>query len=134
MCPLQDLIWKKGGKQNRCDSAKLAEVKLLMILVYFVCTAIVALAFLSYTSTVSVNLYLNALLPYFTCESTGYDESKDCTPLLSEVQRPQLFDLSWALSVLYGLLPFMLFLFSTDFKLYINLMKKVTNCSRVKRT
>lgn len=124
---LQDLIWTKVGNSKKQGSnvAKWAEVKLLTILVYYIITTVISLVLLSYTSSITPNLYLGALFPYFTCESTGHDESKDCTHLLSKVQQPQLFNLSRALSVLVGLLPVVLFLFSTDFKLYSNLIKKI---------
>lgn len=121
---LQDLILTTV-KEKRCGTAELAETKLLTILIYFTMTTVIVFTIESYISSVTPNLYLSALLPYFTCESTGYDESKDCTRLLSEVQQPHLFNLSVAFILIFASLPLVLFLFSTDFKLYVDFVKRV---------
>lgn len=127
---MQDLIWRK---KRKCGPAELAEAKLLTILVYFIFSSVITLAIESYTSSLTPDLYLTALLPYFICESTEASESSDCAHLLSELQQPQLFNLSRALTVISGFLPLILFLFTSDFKLYINFVKKVyqkLKCSR----
>lgn len=120
---LQNLTLKKVRKnRKKFGLAERAEIKLLAGLVYFILVTVLMLAADTYTTAATPELYLNALLPYFACESVGQDGN--CQSLLSNVQRPNLYNLSVTSIVLLGFLPLVVFLFSNNFKLYI------TKCTR----
>ena len=116
-----------------CGPAEQAVAKLLTTSIYYTITSVLALAVESYSTSITPNYYLTALLPYFTCESTGYDETKNCKRFLAEIQQTHLLKLSFAFSEMIGLLPLVLFLVNTNFKLYAKKMKqaylKLRNCS-----
>lgn len=123
--PIQKLILKNIRKiKDKFGSAELAELKLLTVLVYFILITVFLLATNSYSTTVTPDLYLNALIPYFTCESLGVGGNRNCQALLSEVQQPHLYNLSVAIVVLIGLLPLIVFIINCDFKLCIRYAKK----------
>lgn len=103
----------------------MAEFKLLVIAIYFILVTVLGLVVQIYNASLTPNRYLGVLVPYFSCESTGHDESRDCRSLLSELQQTHLFNLSMTYVIPLGLLPFLLFLFITDFKLYIQVAKKL---------
>ena len=117
------ILNKREGKK-RCGAAEFAEVKLVTILVYHILAVVIVLGVQSFTTTLTPPLYVGALLPYIACESTGGGATMDCENLLSQVQRPHLFNLSVVYIILLSLAPLVLFLFSTDFKLYIKILKK----------
>ncbi len=98
-----------------------AEVKLLSVLVYFIVIYVMGLALDTYRTSITPNLYLSVLLPYFTCESAGLDSGRDCQRLLSDVQRPDVFNAWVAFAFLIEFLPLIVFLFSADFKLFTKL-------------
>ena len=116
-----------------CGTVEQAVAKLLTTSIYYTITSVLALAVESYSASITPNHYLTALLPYFTCESTGYDETKDCKRLLAEIQQTHLLNLSLSFTVMVGLLPLILFLVNTNFKLYAKKIKqaylKLRNCS-----
>lgn len=117
---------KIGNTKEKFGAAQLAELKLLTVLIYFICLTVMALTIDSYTTSVTPNRYLQALLPYFACESTGSNSSRDCQNLLFDVQQQSVFNLSVSLVLLVGFLPVVIFLFSTDFKLIIHHAKYIS--------
>ena len=98
---LQDLVLCKVGKKQMCGTVEQAVAKLLTTSIYYTITSVLALAVESYSASITPNHYLTALLPYFTCESTGYDETKDCKRLLAEIQQTHLLNLSLSFTVMY---------------------------------
>ena len=116
---------KKKERKRKCGPAEFAEIKLLAILPYYILGAVIILTTQSFTAAITPRVYLTALLPYSACESTGVNATKDCESLLSQVQQPQLFNLSVAHIIILSFSPLVLFLFSTNFKLYIKHLKKV---------
>ena len=76
--------------KQRCGAAELAVAKLLTTSVYITISMVLALSVNSFSSSVTPNFYLIALLPYFTCESTGHGEAKNCQQFLSDIQQPGL--------------------------------------------
>ena len=103
----------------------MAEFKLLVIVMYAIFVTVLGLALQIYNASLTPDQYLSALVPYFSCESTGHDETRDCKSLLSELQQTSLFHLSTTYFIPLGLLPLLLFLFITDFKLYAQAAKKL---------
>jgi hypothetical protein len=122
---LQELILKNVGKTRKFGVAHQAELKLLSISFYFVAVTVIALAIDSFVTSITPSLYANALLPYFTCESTGLENNDSCQPLLSSVQRIDVFHLSLSFTFLSGFLPVVVFLFSVDFRLIATALKGV---------
>ena len=106
------------------DAAHQAELKLLIILLYFIALTVIGLAVDSFLTSLTPRLYINALLPYFTCESVGLDAGNDCQPFLTNVQRTDIFNLSLALVFLTAFLPVVVFLFGADFKLITKTIKE----------
>lgn len=116
-------------------TAHKAEVRLLTILLYFILLTVIALALQSFLTAITPNLYLNALLPYFTCESAGQGINEDCRELLSGIQRTDIFNLSLTLLFLTGFFPVVMFLFSADFELYIKKFKgALQKCRQYQKT
>ena len=111
-------------KRKKIGVAQKAELKLLTVLVYFIVFAVTRLALDSYVSGVTPELYLTALIPYFTCESNGNDPSRDCQSLLSNLRNLHIFHLSVAFVLLLGLMPLVLFFFSIDIDLFVRNVKK----------
>lgn len=128
---MQDLILNNVGNNAKFGAAHQAEIKLLFVLVYFIASTITILILDSFTTSLTPNLYLSVLLPYFACESTGQGTNDDCHNLLARVQQPHLFNLSVATVVLLGLLPLVVFLFSADFKL---VRRMTTICAKAKHS
>ncbi len=119
------MLKKVGKTKDKFGAAEKAEAKLLAVLVYFIIITILSLASDSFSASVTPRLYLNALFPYFTCESQGRDDSGECQALLAQVQQRDLFNASIALTVMIGFLPFVVFIFSTDFKVYAMLFQRM---------
>lgn len=113
------------GKLIKFGAAHQAELKLITILLYFIALTVVTLAVETFITSFTPGLYLNALLPYFTCESTGQDANSDCQIFLSNVRRTDVFHLSVAFMFLVGVLPAVIFVFTADFKLVIKRYKEV---------
>ena len=131
---LKDLIIDKRKRKKRIKfgKAEQAEVKLLGVIIYFTTITVLSFALDSYTTAVTPNLYLNALLPYFSCESAGQESNRDCQRFLEDVQQPNLVNLTVAQLLLVGCSPIVVFLFSADFKLIILTAKKL--CGKLRRT
>ena len=110
------------------ETTKKAHIKLSFVLVYFTLITVLTSVVDLFSVTVTPNLYLNALLPYFACESRGKDVDRDCEALLSEIQHSHMVTLSHAGLVLSGCIPLVVFVFSSDWKRYVNIVKKVTLC------
>lgn len=111
---------KKAGEQQTCSKIlNIAEIKLLIILLYFILISIIVLVVESFPTSVTPKLYLSALLPYFTCESTGVHEGKDCESLLPYETQLHFYKLLVVSMIFSRLLPAILFLFSIDFKLCV---------------
>ena len=122
----QELISKSDHEVRRKKStAHRANLKLITILLYFLVLTVITLVIDIISTSLTPNLYLGALLPYFTCESFGQGGERDCQRLLSRVQKPRFVNLSVAFGFLSGLLPLVIFFFSADFPLIIKRAKRV---------
>lgn len=91
---------------------------MLVILLFFLALVVIDLAVNSFLTSITPALYLNALLPYITCESAGLDSGTDCQPFLSNVQRTDTFNLSLSRLFFVAFLPLVVFLFGADFRLF----------------
>ena len=113
-----------SGRRKKFGVAQKAELKLLTVLVYFIVATVTGLALDSYVSGVTPELYLTALIPYFTCESNGNDPSRDCQSLLSNLRNLHILRLSVAFVLMLGLMPLVIFFFSIDIDLFVKNVKK----------
>ncbi len=112
--------------KDRLGASERAEMKLLAILIYFIINSQIAFYVESFMVSVTPHHYLNALLPYFACESSGRDNGSDCHRLLLEVQQQDIFNLYIVVLVLSGFFPVVIFLFSTDFRLLVKYARTVS--------
>lgn len=115
---------KRTGSGQKLLIAGTAELKLLLVIVYFTIVNMLSMVIETLFTVVTPRRYLIALLPYFTCESTGQSSNKDCQRFLSIVQQPFLFSLSLVLMVLIGFFPCIVLSFSANFRKCILSIRK----------
>ena len=84
---------------------------------YIIITCVIYTVISSFITSLTPQLYLQALLPYFLCESTGLDQGRDCSGLLSQLRQMHVFNLSVVYVILSGFLPAVVVMLIFDFKL-----------------
>ena len=119
------MIKNIGRSKEKFGTAEKAEVKLLGVLAYVITLTILLFVLDSFSASVTPRLYLNALFPYFACESLGKDDSGECQSLLAEVQHHDLYNVSIAARVMIAFLPVVVFVFNSDFKVYVTFIQKI---------
>lgn len=111
-------------KNKLLGTAEKVEIKLLIILFYFIVISVLSLATDSFSVSVTPMLYFQALLPYFACESKGRDDDGECQYLLAQVKQQHLYNTSLAYLVTIGFLPFVIFMVISNFKLMYKVSTK----------